>query len=81
MIASSGGKPRTNITAHSVRATMEHAVIYWLTVHFLPVILMRLARFSGLGTSDTSIFISLPGCRFEMTLRIRASISASVEPL
>ncbi len=81
MTAMRNGKPRTIRNADSTRNMPALAVIYWLSVHFLPVILIRLVRFSGLGISDTSILASAPVERFEMALRIRASSSASAESL
>src|SRR3546814_8904013 len=52
--ANSGGNPRSISRAHRAKNMTAQAVIYWLTVHFLPVMWMRLARFSGLGTRDRS---------------------------
>src|SRR3546814_3968321 len=50
------------------------AAAYWLSVHCLPVILIRLYRFSGLGMSDVST--PLVFGMFEIALRICASTSA-----
>src|SRR3546814_20077389 len=50
------------------------AAAYWLSVHCLPVILIRLYRFSGLGMSEVSPTMVFG--MFEIALRICASTSA-----
>ncbi len=72
-------KPRSVMTVNSTIIRTAQTVIYWLSVHFLPVWDRRRARCSGFGMSETRSWLDST-LRDAITLRMRASMRFSSPP-